>query len=461
MKPLSLKMIVETMNGTIEQGPDNLIICEIETRWKRFKPNTLFLDSHHHPSFSPNRYPQYFPCAIVTDRPEFFSGFSDNGVIIRVADIEAAYWKFIDYYRNLFQIPVIGVTGTCGKTTTKEMIKHILTGTYRVNATYKSYNALFRNFGYLLEINDDTQAAVFEMGVAFAGDLTTSCRYFKPQVGIITNIGVDHLHAFGAVDAYIKAKSEILKGLDEQGTLILNADDENTHKIDLQPFRGKILYFGSGGGAHYQIRNITWRNGVIQWTLQYADQTYHFSVPGYGCFNVSNATAAIAAAHAVGMDIGEAGARLASFQNVERHLEFNRGIQGSTIIDDTWSTNPTSVEAALKLLKSMSHGKTAIAVLGKMSLLGRQSGKYHYQTGAKAAELGIDRLIVIGPGADQIGRGALEKGMDPKNVYFCKDSAETLEVLQPLLNPTSLALVKTSMLASYKDLINKIIIQRA
>ncbi|HEX3043658.1 MAG TPA: Mur ligase family protein [Bacillota bacterium] len=459
MKPLSLKMIVEIMNGTIIQGMDDLFIHEIETRWKRFKPNTLFFDFYHGPSLPLNRDPKNFPYAIVTYRPDSFTGPSENVTIIRVADIEEAYWKFIDFYRNLFSIPVIGVTGTCGKTTTKEMVKHILSKTYQVSATYKSYNASFRNLGYLLEMNDDTQAAVFEMGVAFAGDLITSCRYFKPRVGIITNIGIDHLQAFGTLDAYIKAKAEILEGLDYQGTLILNADDENIQKIDLHKFRGKILYFGHSDSSHYKILKIIPEDGILQCTFQYQEKIYHFSVPGHGAFYAYNAVAAIAAAHSVGLEIGEAGQRLASFQNVERHFEIKEGIQGSTIIDDTWSTNPTSVEAALKLLQSLSHGKMTIAVLGKMSLLGSQSGKYHYQTGAKVAELGIDRLIVIGPGADEIWRGAIENGMESNDVYFCKDSDETYEVLQKLLEITSLVLVKTSMLSSYKDLMDKIIVK--
>lgn len=340
------------------------------------------------------------------------------------------------------------------------MIKHIMAGTYKVNATYKSYNALFRNLGYLLDINEDTQAAVYEMGVAFSGDLKTSCRYFKPQVGIITNIGIDHIQGFGTLDAYIKAKAEFIEGLGYEGTLILNADDENVTKIDLSKYRGNTIYFGFSDRSHYKASNLTHEKGVLKFRLQFEDRTYHFSIPGHGEFNVYNATAAIAAAHVVGLEIEEAGARLASFQNVEKHFEFNDGINGSTIIDDTWSTNPTSTEAALKLLKSLSQGKKTIAVLGKMSLLGNQSDQYHYKTGEKVADIGIDQLIVIGDGAAQIGRGALQKGVNKDNVYFCRDSDETYEVLKKTLDKNSIALVKTSMLASYTDLLAKIIIKK-
>ncbi len=461
MKRLPLKIIAEIMNGKIVRGTDNLIIDDIVIGTKRLKQGTLLFDLHHGKDYHPDMCQKIWPYAIVTDKPANFVSLNENITIIRVADLEKAYWKFIEFYRSIFDIPVIGVTGTCGKTTTKEMIKHILAGTYKVNATFKSYNASFRHLGYLLDIDESTQAAVYEMGVAFPGDLKTSCQYFKPQVGIITNIGIDHLQAFGTLDAYIKAKAEFLEGLDYKGTLILNADDQNIQTIDLNKFNGNIIYFGMGSQSHYRISNIAYGNGALKFTLQYQERIYDFSVPGYGEFNVYNATAAISAAHTIGLEIEEAGARLASFQNVERHFEFNAGINGSTIIDDTWSTNPTSVETALKLLKSLSQKKKTIAVLGKMSLLGKKSAEYHYQTGEKVADIGIDQLIVIGEEAARISSGALQKGMNPENVYLCKDSNETYEVLKKSLDGSSIVLVKTSMLASYKDLMDKLIVKNS
>lgn len=457
IKSLPLKTIVENINGKIEQGTGNLMITDLVTRTKRLIQGGLLFDLYHDLYINPNLYHQNFSCAIVTDKPANFSGLGENITIIRVADINEASWKFIEFYRSIFTIPVIGVTGTCGKTTTKEMIKHILAGTYKVNATYKSYNASFRNLGYLLDIDEDTQVAVMEMGVAAAGDLKTSCFYFKPQVGVITNIGIDHLQAFGTLDAYIKAKAEFLEGLDFKGTLILNGDDENIKRIDLQKYKGDIIYFGLSEQAHFKASNIRQLKGGLKFVLQHHDGVYNLFVPGYGEFSVYNAIAAIAAAHSIGFDIEEAGVRLLSFQHVEKHFELQEGLNGSTIIDDTWSTNPTSTEAALKLLKNLSQGKKSIAVLGEMSLLGNQSSIYHHKTGEKVAEIGIEQLIVIGNGSREIGMGALHKGMKQDNVHFCKDAAETYEVLKKSLDENSIALIKTSMMASFTDLMDKII----
>ncbi len=459
MKKLSLAIIATTIDGKIVQGSDNLPIANVVVKPRRITPNALLFDIRREKQQNSVHYQRNFPYALVTSRAGDFRGLGDNVTLVQVAKVSEAYWKFIDFYRNLFAIPVIGVTGTCGKTTTKEMIKHILAETYQINATYKSYNALFRNLNYLLDINDRTQAAVYEMGVAYPGDLKTSCRYFQPQVGIITNIGIDHLQAFRSLDAYIKAKAELLEGLGPQGTILLNGDDPNIRTIDLSNFKGKVSYFGFGEQCHFKIAKVRHGNANISCDLQYGGRRYRLAIPGHAEFNVYNAAAAIGATQAVGINVGDACDRLSTFQNVEKHFEFNQGINGSTIIDDTWSTNPTSIEAALKLLKFFSQGKKSIAVLGRVSLLGAQSNHYHYQIGEKCAALGLDHLIVIGDGADLIGHGALQNGMDPDRVSFCRDSDATYELLQNCLDKETIALVKTSMLTSYANLMEKLIVR--
>ncbi|MDF2686058.1 MAG: hypothetical protein K0S55_1239, partial [Clostridia bacterium] len=191
----------------------------------------------------------------------------------------------------------------------------------------------------------------------------------------------------------------------------------------------------------------------------FKDEILDFFIPGYADFNAYNAAAAIAAAHTLGVNLKQAGDRLASFKNIEKHFELNKGINGSIVIDDTWSTNPTSTEIALELLKKLSLGKKTIAVLGRMSLLGSQSNKYHKKIGQIIASLGIDELIILGEDAGKIGLGALQKGMNQNNIHYCKDSDEAFNILKNVLDNNSIALIKTTMLASYDDLIDKIIIK--
>ena len=183
--------------------------------------------------------------------------------------MEEAYWKFIHYYRNLFQIPVIGVTGTCGKTTTKEMITQILEQDYNVDSTWMSMNSMSVNLRYLMRFDEDTEMAVYEMPVAYPGYLKVACQYFQPQIRILLNIGVHHLADCETPEVYMKAKAEITEGLDhEKGILILNGDDENIKKVvDVTPFKN-VIYFGKGEKAQFRAEKIQYGNKGMKFMLE-------------------------------------------------------------------------------------------------------------------------------------------------------------------------------------------------
>ena len=460
MKSLELRVIMDKINGRLFNGSNRYIVNDLVTRTHRLQNGSLLLDIYKEKDLTLIKNSEKIKCSIVTDTPCSFLGLGENITIIKVPDIREAAWDFIEYYRSLFTIPIIGVTGTCGKTTTKEMIKHILSRKFKIKSTYKSYNSLFRNLGYLMEIDDQTEAAVYEMGVAYPKDLKTSCRFFKPQVGVITNIGIDHIQGCKTLEDYIQCKAEFLEGLGFEGCLVLNGDDENIKKMDLVPYRGRVLYFGVGENTQFKVLDIRAVENGHNFKIQHEDKIYDFFIPGLGEFNVYNAVAAIAASYAVGVDIKEAGDSLLSFKHIEKHLAMDPGILGSTIIDDTWSSNPTSAEAALRLLKSVSQGKKTIAVLGKMSLLGEDSAKYHFRVGEIVAENGINTLLVNGYKANEIGLGAIKAGMKEENIHFCLDANESYKILKNYLDENTIVLVKTSMLDSYGSFIDKILLAR-
>lgn len=459
MKKLLLKDVIKITQAKVIQGSNNMIVDDIVTRCKGIKQGTLLFDRYKRNDIFELSQPLNFSYAVITDRPSRFNEAFDNATIIEVNDVEDAYWRFVEYYRDLFNIPVIGITGTCGKTTTKEIIRHILSQKLNVTATYKSYNAQIHHLSYLLDINDETQAAVIEMGVAYPDDLKIACKFFKPQIGVITNIGIDHLNAFGSQEEYIKGKAKFIEGLGYKGTLIINADDENIKTIDFGKFRGNLIKFGFDKSSQFKITHVKQHETGLDFVLQNDGASYHFFVPGYGEFVVKNAVAAIAAAYAAGFKVKEAGEALRNFHNVERHFEIKKGINGSSVIDDTWSTNPTSAAEALKVLINLSKGKKSIAVLSKMSLLGKQSTYYHNKIGKEAAKMGVDELIIIGEDAQDIGLGALSSGMTPEHVHTCVDSKEVLVLLYKMMDKESITLIKTTMLASYKDIVDKVTIK--
>lgn len=445
MKWLYLNEIVAQIGGSLVQGTGNPLIKNVVTKRYKVDNHTLLIDLYTKRKIRSKLFQKYKPIVVVTEKPQDFNHLGDDVIVIKVEDVDEAYWKFIDYYRSLFDIPIIGVTGTCGKTTTKEMIKHILEKRYKVQATYKSFNGGHRNHRYLLGIDETTGAAVIEMGVDSPGDITFYIKYFRPQIRILLNIDVYHLVGCKTPERYLEAKAEILHDLDPvNGTLILNADDENIKKIDVSKFRNIILYFGFSDGCDFQATDVAYDRGGMRFTLRHQNQTYPVFVPGYGKHNVYNALAAIAATWSAGVDIKEACERLASFNQVIEHLEFHSGLGGCTVIDDTWNVTPLSMANALQVMKEIAGSKTKIALLGYMPQLG--DGEYARQEyakmGEKVIETQVDFLIVVGDEAKEIGRKALELGMDPSKVYFSNSGTEIYQILKPFLNQDSVVLLK-------------------
>ncbi len=439
MKSLKLKDILVHLKGELLQGNENLLIKNVETKAAKVNNYTLLF------AFRQTKSAGLKPSnAIVTKNPLFWRK-NKNLTIIKVKDIKKAYWDFVRYYRDLFDIPVIGVTGTCGKTTTTEMIKTILSGKYKVHATSVGKNALFRNLPYLLGLDDETQAAIFELGVTHPGNITNSCQHFQPQTGVLLNIGTYHLKGCKTLANYIKAKGELVDGIKPDGTLILNADDENIKQIDLSSFLGRIVYFGFGRQAHYRAKNVRSAKGGMEFTLGYQNKSYPFFVPGYGEHNVYNALAAIAATHTTGIDFKEVRARLATFSQVGQHLQLKPGLKGCTIIDDTWNCTPPSMEAALKVLKLLK-GKLfrhkSVAVLGYMPQLGASAMDEYRKIGDKVVSTGVDVLITLGEEAKQIGDSALARGFAKDKLFNCHTAAELFNVVERIADKHTLMLFK-------------------
>ena len=385
------------------------------------------------------------PALVISDKTSAeLKNALANTTVIQVKSIVQAYWKFIEYYRNLFQIPVVALTGTCGKTTTKEMIKHIASREWNVQASVSSKNEPRQSLPYLTGIDKSTQAAIFELGLGNTGNIKHQCMIYQPTIGIITNIGVHHLDGCGNLEGYIKAKAEILEGISEGGTLIINADDENTKKIPLHTFKGEVITVGVHEQADYQATSMQFMRNGMKFVLQVSSAKYNVFVPGYGEHQVYNALAAIAAAKEMGLSINTAIAGLRTFKPMARHLEFSTGMGESTIVDDTWTNNPTSVEAALKVLDTIGKGKKVILILGDIKRLGRFEEKYHREIGSLVAKRDIHMLITIGSRAEHIAKQATKEGTKA-DVHMFKDVVGVLDVLKPQLDSETIVLIKGPM----------------
>ncbi len=255
MKTLRLSDILEVINGQMIQGNAEFEIRKVAKLIKNISEYSVYFHISKK-NISPDSLLGKTNYTIVTDNKDILTMVDQSASVILVANSKESYNQFIEYYRNLFSIPVIGVTGTCGKTTTKDMIKHILKQSLKVHSTLLSQNGLHLNLHYLMGINEQTEVAVFEMGVAYPGNIKTSGKYFKPTIGIITNIGEAHLEGCKTLEKYILAKGELLEVLSEEGTLFFNADDINIKKLPIGLFKGCLLSFGQDQSADFRAANI-------------------------------------------------------------------------------------------------------------------------------------------------------------------------------------------------------------
>ncbi len=445
MKPLTTGYIQKIISGKLVRGKDDLLIQHGAYRLKQVRhPNTiLFLQRK---IIRWERLKPYFPITIVTDVELDVNEQMDDLTIIKVDNLQESYWKFINYYRASINIPIIAVTGTSGKTTTKEMIRHLLSIQRKIVYTNSTNNSRTAHLTHLLMMDDTTEAAVFETAVGAPGDITNAAAYLKPTIGIITNIGEHHLNYCKTLEGYIAAKGEMCTALQSDGVLIINADDPNTKKLDLKNFSGKVIRVGIHSTSDFRASDISFSPTGMYLTLEYSKKKYRILVPGLGEHQIYNALAAIAAVHEVGMDIDDIAVHFRTFQTLNKQLQFVTGLKGATIIDDTWSITTTSLHAALQVLQAVGTEQKKIAVIGTITDLGSWGYTIHERAGDIIANSKIDVLLTIGKHAKIMADTVSAKGTHIE-VHSFNNHILAYELLKKIVTKDTIVLIKGDMLS--------------
>ena len=362
--------------------------------------------------------------------------------IVPVEDPLVALQEMASLHRRKFAIHVVGITGSNGKTTTKEMLACILK---QKGPVLKNEGNLNNHIGVpltLLKLTADHTSAVVEMGMSAPGEIATLARFIAPDVGVITNIGPAHLEFLKSMDGVAQAKGELLDHLRSDGTAVLNADDHYFAMLK-KKFNGCVLSFGIDARSDVRASGIQPGPDHTDFTIESNGSTANVRVRAVGRHNVYNALAAAAAAFAVGMSIDTVKAGLEDFLPVAMRSELKQ-VQGRTIFADCYNANPASMEAALATLISLRSGSRAIAVVGDMLELGTAAVDAHRAIGATAARLGVDVLITLGPLAKHAADGAIDAGMPKDRVQGVGSWAEAAELLKKLSRPGDVVLIKGS-----------------
>jgi UDP-N-acetylmuramoyl-tripeptide--D-alanyl-D-alanine ligase len=348
-----------------------------------------------------------------------------------------AKWQYAQCHHPI----VIGVTGSCGKSTTKEMVASILMQKYRTLKSWANNNIFSCIPSHFFRLLPSHQVMVLEMGMDSFGNIRSQCLFSKPSIGVITNVGRAHAGKLGSsVENVARAKQEMIDGLRPGGIIVLNADDPGTQKLSLRRFQGHVVTFGINRPADVRASNIRFtREGI---SFQVNGTT--FFIPAWGTHNVYNALAAIAVGRLMKVPTESIRRGLRSFTPPPMRLQPLRGIHGHTLINDAYNANPDSMIAGLKVLKKIGAGRTTVAVLGDMSELGRLTKSGHREVGREVARLNIDYLFTIGPRARFIATAAKEAGMPVSRIRSFSSGVSLVNHLRHHLPPGSVLYFKAS-----------------
>jgi len=372
-------------------------------------------------------------------------GKTATRTIFGVPDAVLAYQQLAAHHRQRFTMPLVAVTGSNGKTTCKEMTASVLAERGSVLKTEGNFNNRIGVPQTLLRLTQRHDAALVEMGVDRKGQTTRLCEITHPTIGLITNIGPDHLEFFGSLDDSAHAKAELLDWIPEDGTAVLNADDAYFDYLASRA-RCRILPFGQSPRALIRAAEVTidLRRGTT-FSLILPDRARGTKVhlAAHGGHNISNALAAAAVGYALGMSGAAIARGLGHFRPAAMRSQV-KASHGITIINDCYNANPASMKAALTLLAELGGAGRTIAALGDMLELGPESPALHQDVGVHLASQGITQLIACGPLARNLAEGARSAGMEAERIHTVQDSVAAAALCKKLAHAGDVVLVKGS-----------------
>lgn len=346
--------------------------------------------------------------------------------------------------RQNMHIPVIAVTGSTGKTTTKDMIFSILAQKYHTVKTEGNHNNELGLPLTLCSIDKSHEALILEMGMRGLGQIAFLCQMAQPTCGVITNIGQVHAELLGSQAKIAEAKAELLHYLPSEGTAFLNIQDHKLLSPWLKTCQAKIKWFGLDQNADIYATAFCYKGEEgSRFIVNFEGETQEIELNLPGEHNILNALSAIGIARSLDIDWTQIKKGLASVKLTNMRLQVEKSIQGAKIINDTYNANPASMAAAVRVLAGIS-GTRKIAVLGDMYELGIYEIEGHKSIGGIIHKEKIDLLVAVGELGKLIGQGAMEAGMPEANVNFSKDTQEALEYLKGQIKANDIILVKGS-----------------
>jgi len=458
VKTLLVEDILQAVEGRLLQGNDRTEIKGVSTDTRTLRPGELFIaligDNFDGHSFITEALDKGAGGLIVDRKIDLESG--SRIPVIMVSDTTRALQDLAAFYRrSLSRLNVIGITGSVGKTTTKDLLASVLSRKYKVLKTEKNLNNHIGVPLNLLRLKGNEDFAVLEMGMNQKGEIRRLAEIAAPDIGVITNVGPVHLENLETVANVAREKSELVRALPEDGMVVLNYDDHYVKKMKHHFAGSEVLFFSlENRTTSVYADNISYsdQRRAMEFTVHYSDglsQNCRLTKPGY--HNVYNALPACILGRKVGLDAEEIESGLLYCSYTSLRMEFVEQ-DDYLIINDSYNANPLSVKSSLKLLSGFT-GPRRLAVLGDMLELGSEKYDAHREVGKWLEAFNIDILVTVGELMSLAAEQAKKEGLPADRVFVCKDKPEAAQLLAEIIQPEDTILFKGSRGMALEELV--------
>jgi len=456
---MSLEEVKKAIKATVEKFSTEEFITGVSTDSKKISPGDLFF-AIEGPKFDGHDFVcealEAGAAGAVISREIPDKACGRNKVIFEVKDTVTALGDLARHYRRGLATTVIAITGSNGKTTTKEMVYHLLKDEKVAVKAEKSFNNYIGVPLTIFRIEPSHDYAVIEMGVNRPGEIGRLADIASADIGIITNISETHLEGLVNVLGVALEKAQLLDCLGEKGTGILNKDDPWCQKVAAR-CAGKIIWFGLAGEADVFATRIRQKKNSLTFML---NDNFEIEVPVIGRYNVYNALAAIAVAKREGLQQEEIAKRLKTFTPPEMRMQ-RLSFKGAQIINDAYNANPKNMECALWELSQMKAAGRKIFVCGDMLELGQFSRDLHRQLGQRIAGAGVEVLFTVGTESKEAALSANKSGISFSNIFSFENSKEAAEKLRSFLREGDLVLLKGSRMMRLEEIVKDLTVRKS
>ncbi|MGL5381370.1 UDP-N-acetylmuramoyl-tripeptide--D-alanyl-D-alanine ligase [Clostridium sp.] len=447
---LTFLELLEGLNGDvlIEKEDKTFNNVSIDTR-KIEKDNIFFAikgENFNGNNYIKEAFEKGASIAIIDEVTCNLEELSGKGTIIKVNNTDEALLRLANYYRNKLNIKVIGVTGSCGKTSSKDLIAAFLSKKYKVFKTKGNFNNQIGLPLMIFELNSSYDVAVLEMGMSDLGEIHVLAEAARPDYAIITNIGLSHIENLKTQENILKAKMEIVDFLTENNELIVNAEDSYLKNIISESF--KVSKIGYNHEYDVYASNIILGEEFIKFTAHIQNESYEFTLPMAGKHNVLNSMLAIKVCNSLGVSLKEMSEGITNLEATSMRLQVIKK-EKITLINDCYNASPDSMKSSLDVLSTYEKGRK-VAILGTMNELGDKAIEAHTLVGEYARDK-VDLLVVVGSYIKQF-----EEGFNSKNIKKYNTKEEFIADAQNVIKENDIVLIKASRGLKFEEIVSSL-----